>query len=42
MTPEACAAMVCNNNGGQPAMYNPFTMTCGCRDPTYVEVDHSS
>ncbi|KAK5084500.1 hypothetical protein LTR05_005577 [Lithohypha guttulata] len=41
MSTEACAAMVCNNNGGEPAMYNPFTRTCGCRDPIYVEVDYS-
>lgn len=42
MSLEVCAAIKCNNNGGQPAVFNRFTMTCGCKDPVYVEVDHSS
>lgn len=42
MTAEACAGMKCNNNGGNPAMYNPFSSTCWCRDPVYVETDHSA
>lgn len=40
MSPEACAAIKCNNNGGNPAMFNPFTKTCGCREPAYVEFDN--
>lgn len=42
MTPEACAGMKCNNNGGEPAIFNRFTNTCWCRDPVYVETDHSA
>lgn len=42
MSEAACAAMICNNNGGQPAVFNQFTKMCGCREPSYVEVDHSS
>ena len=42
MTAEACAAITCNNNGGQPAVYNQFTKMCGCREPSLVEIDHSS
>lgn len=41
MSAEACAAIKCNNNGGQAAMYNPFTKTCACKDPVFVEVDHN-
>ena len=37
MTAEACAAMTCINNGGRPAMFNPFSLTCWCADPAYVE-----
>lgn len=40
MTAEACAAMKCNNNGGDPAVFNPFTKTCWCKDPVYVEIEH--
>lgn len=40
MTAEACAAIKCNNNGGQAAVFNPFTKTCWCRDPAYVEIEH--
>ncbi|KAK5324487.1 hypothetical protein LTR70_002934 [Exophiala xenobiotica] len=42
MTAEACAAMKCINNGGDPAIFNPFTNTCWCRDPVYVGTDHSA
>ena len=42
MTAEVCAGMRCNNNGGIPAMFNPFTSTCWCKDPVYVETDHSA
>ncbi len=42
MTAEACAGMKCNTNGGGPAMFNPFTSTCWCKDPVYVETDHSA
>lgn len=38
---EACAAISCNNNGGKPSLFNPFTRTCGCADPVLVEIDHS-
>lgn len=37
MTAQACAAMECVNNNNQPAVYNPFTRTCWCKDPVYVE-----
>lgn len=37
MSAEACAAMRCINNNNQPAIYNQFTRTCWCQDPTYVE-----
>lgn len=40
MTAEACAAMKCNNNGGKAAVFNPFTKTCWCQDPVYVEIEH--
>jgi len=42
MTAEACAAMKCINNGGDPAIFNPFTNTCWCKDPVYVETDYSA
>jgi hypothetical protein len=37
MTHEACQAMRCIENGGNPAMYNPFSMDCWCADPVYVD-----
>lgn len=40
MTAEACAAMKCHNNGGDAAVFNPFTKTCWCKDPVYVEIEH--
>lgn len=40
MTAEACAAIKCNNNGGQAAVFQPFTKTCLCQDPVYVEIEH--
>lgn len=39
MTPEACAAMKCTNNGGKAALFNPFTKTCWCQDPVYAETE---
>lgn len=41
MSAEACAAMICNNNGGKPAVFNPFTKNCWCQDPVYVEIEHA-
>jgi len=38
---EACDTITCNTNGGMSALFNPFTMTCGCPDQTYVETDMS-
>lgn len=40
MSAEACAAIQCNNNGGKAAVFNPFTKTCWCQDPVYVEIEH--
>lgn len=40
MSAEACRAITCNN-GGQAAMFNPFTKTCACKDPVYIETDHA-
>jgi hypothetical protein len=37
MSAKACAAMTCINNGGKPAVFNPFSLTCWCVDQTYVE-----
>ena len=37
MSAEACAAITCINNGGQPAMFNPFSLTCWCVDEAFVE-----
>jgi hypothetical protein len=37
MSAEACAAMTCINNGGKPAVFNPFSLTCWCIDEAYVE-----
>lgn len=37
MNKEACEAMKCTNNADQPAMFNPFSLTCWCADPAYVE-----
>lgn len=42
MSVEACAAMKCTNNSGRAALYNPFTSTCGCADPVYVEINKSA
>ena len=42
MTAEACAAIKCNNNGGKSAIFNQFTSMCGCREPSYVQLDKSS
>ena len=41
MSAEACSAITCNTNGGQSAMYNPFTRTCACKDPVITEIDHA-
>lgn len=37
MSAEACAAMKCINNGGQPAMFNPYSLTCWCVDEAFIE-----
>jgi hypothetical protein len=39
MTAEACAAMTCFNNGGDPtpALFNPFHQTCWCITQPYIE-----
>lgn len=41
MSPEACAAMKCINNGGQPAMFNPYSLTCWCVDEVFIEENPS-
>lgn len=42
MTADACTAMTCINNGGKPALFNPFTATCWCAAPTYVETNDNA
>ena len=37
MSKEACEGIICHDNGGKPAMFNPFSLTCWCVDATYVE-----
>ncbi|KIW45563.1 uncharacterized protein PV06_03944 [Exophiala oligosperma] len=37
MTEAACRAMICYNNGNQPAVFNPFSMTCWCNTPPAIE-----
>lgn len=39
---EACAAITCNSNDGKPALFNPFTRTCGCPGQAFVETDTSN
>lgn len=40
MSAQACQAIQCTQNGGKPAVYNPFTRVCGCKDPAQVEIDY--
>ncbi|EXJ94970.1 hypothetical protein A1O1_00088 [Capronia coronata CBS 617.96] len=42
MTPEACAAMTCFNGGDRAAVFNPFSLTCWCISPSYLEVNPSA
>lgn len=42
MTAEVCAGITCINNGNQPGIYNPFSRTCWCTAPTYVENNPSA
>jgi hypothetical protein len=42
MSKEACEAMKCTNNGDKPPMFNPFSLTCWCTDPAYVEDNASA
>lgn len=37
MTEAACKAMICYNNDNQPAVFNPFSMTCWCNTPPVIE-----
>lgn len=37
MSAKACAAMTCINNGGKPAVFNPFSLTCWCVDQPLIE-----
>ena len=42
MGEETCKSMKCTNNNDKPAMWNKFSMTCWCADPTYVEDNDSA
>ncbi|KAL2394350.1 hypothetical protein ABEF92_003059 [Exophiala dermatitidis] len=42
MTPEACAAMTCFEGGDHPAVFNPFSLTCWCVTPPYLENNPSA
>ena len=42
MTKEACEAMKCISNGDAPAMFNPFSLTCWCAEPEYIEENNSA
>ncbi|KIW16251.1 hypothetical protein PV08_06302 [Exophiala spinifera] len=37
MTEAACKAMLCYNNGNQPAVFNPFSLTCWCNSPPAID-----
>lgn len=42
MTPEACAAMICFNEGNKPAAFNPFTRTCWCYTQPTIDSNPSA
>ncbi|KIV80592.1 hypothetical protein PV11_08083 [Exophiala sideris] len=42
MTEAACKAMTCFNNNNTPAVFNPFSRTCWCNTPAYVESNPSA
>jgi hypothetical protein len=44
MSEEACAAMTCFNDGGEPtpALFNPFHQTCWCVKQPYIESNPSA
>ena len=37
MTEAACNGMICDSNGGKPAVFNPFSRTCWCVDAPVIE-----
>ncbi|KEF58568.1 uncharacterized protein A1O9_06494 [Exophiala aquamarina CBS 119918] len=42
MTAEACAAMICFNEGNKPAAFNPFTRTCWCYTQPTIDSNPSA
>ncbi|KAI1628574.1 hypothetical protein EDD37DRAFT_614729 [Exophiala viscosa] len=42
MTEAACKAMTCFNNNNSPAVFNPFSRTCWCNTPAYIESNPSA